>query len=271
MLLEGAGERAQNAFERYPHAPNDLQALVRLQGVVPTVAVVMGASAGHGALTAPLMDFVVMVEGAALFSAGPPLVAAATGEEVSKEELGGAAVHTTISGRRAQRRAPTMPPRSISPAGTSATSPTTPASPLPAPAGDGPRRLDAILDVVPADPRRPYDVRRVVELLADDGDVLEIQPAFGRAIVTALVRLGGAPVAVVANNPAVKAGAIDRGRGGEGGALPRRRRPVRAAGACSWPTTRACWRARWRSSRGSCGSPRRCRRAGAASSARSST
>src|SRR6478735_4508095 len=98
MLLEGAGERAQNAFERYPHAPNDLQALVRLRGVVPTVAVVMGASAGHGALTAPLMDFVVMVEGAALFSAGPPLVAAATGEEVTKEQLGGAAVHTTISG-----------------------------------------------------------------------------------------------------------------------------------------------------------------------------
>ena len=76
--------------------------------------------------------------------------------------------------------------------------------------GDGARRLDAILDVVPADPRRPYDVRGVVELLADDGDVLEVQPAFGRAMLTALVRLGGVPVAVVANNPAVKAGAIDR-------------------------------------------------------------
>ena len=87
MLLEGAGERAQNAFERYPHAPNDLQALVRLRGVVPTVAVVMGASAGHGALTAPLMDLTIMVEGAALFSAGPPLVAAAIGEVVSKEAL----------------------------------------------------------------------------------------------------------------------------------------------------------------------------------------
>ena len=48
MLLEGAGERAQNAFEPYPHAPNDLQALARLSGLVPTVAVVMGASAGHG-------------------------------------------------------------------------------------------------------------------------------------------------------------------------------------------------------------------------------
>ncbi len=210
MLLEGAGERTQNAFERYPHAPNDLQALVRLRGVVPTVAVVMGASAGHGALTAPLMDFVVMVEGAALFSAGPPLVAAATGEEVSKEELGGAAIHTTVSGVAhnavaddgaaldlARRYLGFFPTAAGSPA------------PIRA-ADDGPRRLDEILDVVPADPRRPYDVRRVVELLADDGDVLEIQPAFGRAMVTALVRLGGIPVAVVANNPSVKAGAIDR-------------------------------------------------------------
>jgi acetyl-CoA carboxylase carboxyltransferase component len=210
MLLEGAGERAQNAFERYPHAPNDLQALVRLQGVVPTVAVVMGASAGHGALTAPLMDFVVMVEGAALFSAGPPLVAAATGEDVTKEQLGGAAVHTAVSGV-AHNAAPDdaaaldLARRYLGffPSNAAVAPPATTTA-------DGPRRLDAILDVVPADPRRPYDIRRVVELLADDGDVLEVQPAFGRAMVTALVRLGGTPVAVVANNPAVTAGAIDR-------------------------------------------------------------
>ena len=118
MLLEGAGERAQNAYERYPHAPNDLQELARLSGQVPTVAVVMGVSAGHGALTAPLMDFTVMVEGAAMFSAGPPLVAAATGEEVGKEELGGTAVHTVESGvahnaaagrRRRARSRPSVP------------------------------------------------------------------------------------------------------------------------------------------------------------------
>ena len=98
MLLEGAGERTQNAFERRGRAPNDLQTLARLSGLVPMVCVVMGSSAGHGALTAPLMDFVVMVEGAALFSAGPPLVRAAVGEDVTKDELGGTAIHTAISG-----------------------------------------------------------------------------------------------------------------------------------------------------------------------------
>ncbi len=223
MLLEGAGERAQNAFERYPHAPNDLQALVRLSGAVPTVAVVMGASAGHGALTAPLMDFTVMVQGAAMFSAGPPLVAAATGEEVTKEELGGAELHTAVSGvahnvvaddSAALDLVRTYLGHFPSNAWTRA------------PAGvgtDGSRRVDAILELIPADPRRPYDIRPVIEAVfdrsdpiasasgedADRGGVLEIQPGFGRSVVTALAYLGGVSVAVVANNPAVKAGAID--------------------------------------------------------------
>ena len=212
MLLEGAGERAQNAFERRGRAPNDLQTLAHLSGLVPAVAVVMGASAGHGALTAPLMDFVVMVEGASLFSAGPPLVKEATGEEVTKEELGGTAVHTTVSGV-AHNAAPDdgaaldlvrhylgyfpsnawqYPPTSSG--------------------GDdtGRRGVDALTDLIPADPRRGYDVRAVVDLVADRGSVLEVEPAFGRTMVTVLARLGGDPVAVVANQPATKAGAIDR-------------------------------------------------------------
>src|SRR5919106_1416533 len=211
MLLEGAGERAQNAFERRGRAPNDLQTLAQISGFVPTVAAVMGASAGHGALTAPLMDFVVMGGGASLFSAGPPLVKEATGEEVTKEELGGAAIHTTVSGV-AHNAAPDdgaaldlvrtylayfpsnawqYPPR---PDGTSDT---------------GPRVLDELTELIPADPRRGYDLRPVVELVADRESVLEVEPAFGRPVVTALARLGGEPVAIVANQPATKAGAID--------------------------------------------------------------
>src|SRR5947208_2240210 len=71
------------------------------------------------------------------------------------------------------------------------------------------RGVDVLTDLIPADPRRGYDIRPVVELIADRGSVLEIEPAFGRPIVTALVRLGGVPVAVVANQPAAKAGALD--------------------------------------------------------------
>ncbi len=211
MLLEGAGERAQNAFERRGRAPNDLQTLAHLSGLVPTVAVVMGPSAGHGALTAPLMDFVVMVEGAALFSAGPPLVKEATGEDVGKDELGGTAVHTTVSGvahnaARDDGEALDLVRRYL---------PYFPSNawqhpPAPASAGDtAPRETGELAELIPAEPRRGYDVRPVVELIADRGSVLEIEPAFGRPIVTALARLGGDSVAVVANQPAAKAGAID--------------------------------------------------------------
>jgi len=211
MLLEGAGARAQNAYERHPHAPNDLQALAALSGLVPTVAVVMGPSAGHGALTAPLLDFVVMVEGAAIFAAGPPLVAAATGEQVTAEALGGTAVHTVTSGvahnaAPDDRAALDLVRRYLSylPSNAWQHPPVAPDPP-----GPGAARLDAMLEVVPADPRRPYDVRRVIDVVCDSDSALEVSPGHGRVVVTALARLGGDAVAVVANQPAVKAGAID--------------------------------------------------------------
>lgn len=220
MLLEGAGERAQNAFERRGRAPNDLQTLARLSGLVPTVCVVMGSSAGHGALTAPLMDFVVMVEGAAIFSAGPPLVKSSMGEEVTKEELGGTAIHTVASDV-AHNAAPdddaalALVRRYLSYLPSNAWE--HPPSPAVAPAvvgagGDaeaGRRELPNLVDLVPADPRKSYDVRTVLEVVFDAESVLEIQPSHGRPVVTALARLGGDAVAVVANQPAVKAGAID--------------------------------------------------------------
>src|SRR5580692_8578256 len=87
MMLEGAGHRvAETAAGR---RPGDLMGLVELSGVVPMVSLVLGASAGHGALTAPLCDFVAMTATASIFAAGPPLVRAATGEDVTKEVLGG--------------------------------------------------------------------------------------------------------------------------------------------------------------------------------------
>ncbi len=209
MLLEGAGERAQNSFEALPHAPNDFQALVGLRGHVPTVSVVMGVSAGQRALTAPLTDFTVMVHGGAMFAAGPPVVAAVTGEEVSREQLGGATMHSTRSGVVHNvvvddRQALDLVRRYLS------YFPTNAAVMIPAIDGPGERVLDEILDFIPADPRLTYDVGPVVELLLDPASLLEIQPDFGRSLVTALGRIGGESVAVVANNPAAHSGVIDR-------------------------------------------------------------
>jgi acetyl-CoA carboxylase carboxyltransferase component len=211
MLLDGAGERASNATQRYPYAPNDMQELAALSGEVPTVAVITGSSAGHGAVTALLSDFVVMLERATLFAAGPAVVAAATGEVVSKEELGGARMHASQSGAvhnlatdeaeafALVRRYLALMPANAWEYPAHCAGPDT-----------GARRLEAILDTVPADTSRPYDMRAVLGLLLDDGDWLELQPLFGRAILCALARLGGEPVAVLASQPLVLAGAIDR-------------------------------------------------------------
>ncbi len=210
FLLEGGGHRMTNALRGHGRAPNDLQGLASLSGLVPTVCVVMGASAGHGALAAPLMDFVVMVEGAALFAAGPPLVLASVGERVDKEALGGVAVHVEASGV-AHDAAPDdaaaldLARRYLSYFPSSAWQ----APPLRPGPDAGPRRLDAILELVPPDPRRPYPMRRLVELVCDEGSVLELQARYGASLVTALARLGGEALAVVANDPSVRAGAID--------------------------------------------------------------
>ncbi|WP_137725504.1 acyl-CoA carboxylase subunit beta [Prescottella subtropica] len=210
MMLEGAGHRATNALERNRPAPNDLQAIADLSGLVPTVAIVTGPSAGHGALAAPLSDFVVMVDGhGALFTAGPPLVAASTGEQVDKQTLGGPQVAIDMSGVahnivESDTAALALVRRYLSYLPGSAWQ-----RPPWSDTGDvGARTLPELLDLIPVNQRRAYDMRAMVDAVADAGTVTEIQPTYGRSIVTALVRIGGHAVAVVANQPTVAAGAI---------------------------------------------------------------
>jgi acetyl-CoA carboxylase carboxyltransferase component len=209
MLLDGVGERARTVYEGQPYAPDDLQALARLRGHVPTVAVVLGVCAGHSALGAALADVVVMTDGAALFTAGPAVVAATTGEPVTSAELGGPAVHAESSGVVHLTAADDATALDLArewlahlPSHAGAAAPRRAGAP-------GRRRLDDLLDVLPADPRATYDVRAVVRRLVDDGRVLELGAGHGAAMVTALGRLGGRPVLIVANNPAVGGGAVD--------------------------------------------------------------
>lgn len=208
MMLEGAGHRVTDSSGG--RRPGDLMGLAELSGVVPLVCLVLGASAGHGALTAPLSDFAVMTESASIFAAGPPLVKSATGEEVSKEVLGGPEVAVDAAGvvhnvvaddveaiALARHYLGYFPLNAWEPA------------PRLAGSGTGPRLLDTILGLIPPDPRRPYPIGPVLEALVDEGSLLEIQPTFGRSIVTGLARLGGESVALVANDPSVMAGTVD--------------------------------------------------------------
>ncbi len=208
MMLEGAGHRVTDTAAG--RRPGDLMGLAELSGTVPLVCLVLGASAGHGALTAPLCDFAVMTESASIFAAGPPLVKSATGEDVTKEVLGGPQVAADVSGvvhnvvaddveaiALARRYLTYFPLNAWGPP----------------PSRDGPdtgtRRLDNIFDLIPANSRRPYPIVPVLETLVDDGSLLVIQATFGPSMVTALAFLGGQSIAIVANDPSVMAGTVD--------------------------------------------------------------
>lgn len=210
MLLEGAGHRPPMPGEPEPgRAPTDLIQQARLSGRVPLVTGVLGASAGHGALVAPMSDFSIMTPDASIFTAGPPVVKASLGEEVSKHDLGGPGVAVAsglVHNVAADDRSVLDDIRTyLSYFPSSAWS-----HPPRRDGGDtGQRTLEDLLDVMPSDSSTPYDIRLVIAMLVDDGQFFQVQPDFGSSMVCALAHLGGEPVAVVANQPQVRAGAID--------------------------------------------------------------
>jgi acetyl-CoA carboxylase carboxyltransferase component len=207
MLLEGAGYRPE---DRRGRTPVDLIMQARCSGSVPIVTGVLGASAGHGALIAPMSDFCLMTEQAAIFTAGPPVVRQSTGEQVSKADLGGPAVAVgsgLVHNRAADDLAALRQIRgylSYFPSSAWTYPPSRTADDRTAP-----RPTPELLDLVPANHRQAYDMRRVIDIVTDGPDWFEIAPAFGPAILCVLAHLGGHPVAVVANQPQVLAGAID--------------------------------------------------------------
>jgi acetyl-CoA carboxylase carboxyltransferase component len=183
-------------------------AQARCSGRVPLVTAVLGASAGHGALVAPLSDFSVMSEHACIFTAGPPVVYESLHETISKEDLGGpdvavasGLVHNVAdddAAALAQVRAYLS------------YFPTSAWSYPPDSHGDTePRAVTELLGIVPRAARQVYDMRAVIEVVFDAGSCFEVQAGFGRPVICTLARLGGHPVAVVANQPQAMAGAID--------------------------------------------------------------
>jgi propionyl-CoA carboxylase beta chain len=184
---------------------------VLASGVVPQISVVMGPCAGGAVYSPAITDFTVMVEGSSyMFVTGPNVVKTVTHEEVDSEYLGGATTHTTRSGvahlaasdeatalDAARRILSHLPQNNLGDA------PAVIAS-------DPSDRMDASLDtVVPDDPRVPYDMHDVIDRVVDDGAFLEIQPGWARNIIVGFGRLGGRSVGIVAQQPAVLAGALD--------------------------------------------------------------
>ncbi|HEU4370001.1 MAG TPA: acyl-CoA carboxylase subunit beta [Methylomirabilota bacterium] len=212
-LIDSAGARIQEAIgSRWFAGAGQLFREESIwSGVVPQVAAMMGPGAAGTAYIPALADFVPMVKGTSHMAlGGPPLVKAVVGEDVTAEELGGSKVHCEISGVGDLEVEDDDACIAVIKEYLSYFPSHNQASP-PVIACDDPvdRRDDALLSLLPDSPRRAYDVGKVIRAVVDHGRMLELKPGWARNIVTALARLDGHPVGVVANQPMVLGGALD--------------------------------------------------------------
>jgi acetyl-CoA carboxylase carboxyltransferase component len=180
-------------------------------GAVPQISAIMGPCIGVAAYSPALTDFIIMVRGAGqMFITSPSVIKEVTGEEVSMEDLGGAKVHSEVSGvadlasandeeclTRVRKLLSYLPSNAAS-------------RPQQIATGDDPARLvEDLSTIVPDDEKKPYDVRLVVHRLMDHGDFFELKPKWARNVVTGFGRLNGRSVGIVANQPMFLAGSLD--------------------------------------------------------------
>ena len=188
-------------------------------GAIPQISVIMGPCAGGAVYSPAMTDFIIMVRKSSyMFITGPEVVKTVTHEEVSFEELGGADVHSQVSGV-CHLAADTEPDAlylirkllSYIPQNNMEDPPFTPTE------DDSLRMEEALNSVIPDDPTKPYDIKDVIHLIVDDRQFFEIQEGYAANMVIGFARLGGHSVGIVANQPAVLAGVLDI-KGSEKGA-----------------------------------------------------
>lgn len=180
-------------------------------GVIPQISVIMGPCAGGAVYSPALTDFTIMVDKTAnMFITGPQVIKAVTGEDVSAEALGGATVHSEVSGvaslmfpdeastiEGVRKLLSFLPQNNIEDV------------PLVQSSDDPSRDCAGITDIIPDSPNKPYDMKDVIRTVFDDGDFYEIQPLYAKNILTGFARIGGRTVGIVANQPKVLAGVLD--------------------------------------------------------------
>ncbi|HEV7528586.1 MAG TPA: acyl-CoA carboxylase subunit beta [Solirubrobacteraceae bacterium] len=213
-LVDSAGARITEQVQMFPGrrgAGRIFHNQVKLSGVVPQVCVLFGPSAAGGAYIPAFCDLVIMREGnASMYLGSPRMAEMVIGEKVTLEEMGGARMHTGVSGCGHQlvksdeegiatarrylsylpgnwQQAP--PPAAAAPAGA-----------LP----DG----QAMGDVIPADENKPFDIKALIGALVDDGSLMEVHPRWAKELVVGFARLDGQAIGIVANQPKHKGGVL---------------------------------------------------------------
>ena len=210
-LNDSGGARIQEGVESLGGYAEIFYRNTLSSGVVPQVSVIMGPCAGGAVYSPAITDFIFMVDGTSyMFITGPNVIKTVTQEEVTFDELGGPGVHCARSGvahasfandvaalEGVRKLLSYLPSNNLEDA---------PVRPTTDPVD---RKDEELLQVVPADPNRPYDIREVIRRVVDDGELFEIQPDYAANMVVGFARVGGRSVGVVANQPAVLAGVLD--------------------------------------------------------------
>jgi propionyl-CoA carboxylase beta chain len=210
-LNDSGGARIQEGVASLAGYADIFLRNVLASGVIPQISAIIGPCAGGAVYSPAITDFIIMTKGASnMFITGPDVIKAVTHEDVSMEELGGAETHNTLSGVAhfsAENEEHTLalirellsfiPDNNLEDPPEQETS-------------DPPDRVNEELNfMVPDDPNLPYDIRTIIKEILDDNYFFEVQEHYARNIVIGFGRLGGKPVAIVANQPDHLAGVLD--------------------------------------------------------------
>jgi len=209
FINDSGGARVQEGVGSLAGYARIFHQNVMLSGVVPQISLICGPCAGGAAYSPALTDFIIQTRDAQMFITGPSVIKQVTGEVVSAEELGGPRAQMNKSGvihfvaendvdavRICKRLLTFLPSNNLEDA------------PHRDP-GDTPTPNAELDDIVPSDPKAGYDVREIVTRIVDSGDFLEVQAEFAKNIVVGFARIRGRSVGIIANQPAVLAGALD--------------------------------------------------------------
>ncbi|SMD25688.1 acyl-CoA carboxylase subunit beta [Kibdelosporangium aridum] len=210
-LLDSGGARIQEGVTALAGYGGIFRRNVRASGVIPQISVVLGPCAGGAAYSPALTDFTFLVRNVShMFVTGPDVIKTVTGESVTHEELGGAEVHAATSGVATfvadDEETCLEDVRhliSLLPSNSHDLPPSYETDDPPA------RRCPRLADIVPANPKVPYDVREVIAEIVDDAEFMEVHEHWAENIVCALARMGGRTVGILANQPVVRAGVLD--------------------------------------------------------------
>ncbi|MDQ1375563.1 MAG: acetyl-CoA/propionyl-CoA carboxylase carboxyl transferase subunit, partial [Actinomycetota bacterium] len=210
-LNDGAGARIQEGVVSLDQYGRIFHRNVTASGVIPQISVILGPCAGGAVYSPAMTDFIFMVrESSYMFITGPDVVKAVTGQDVSVEELGGAMTHATKSGvctfvaadeksclDDVQYLLSFLPANNLE------------EPPYVATGDAADRPCPELTEIMPPSSSLPYDIKRIIEVVVDDGDFFEYAPLWAQNIVCGFARVDGHVVGVVGNQPQVLAGVLD--------------------------------------------------------------